>query len=262
VGPNLTGPSEAVSDWLGIPELTGPFAIGATGMLLAALVVGILLRPDPLLVAREVAGKPAVEPSGTSWDRARAAVRERPVLAYAVAGLAAAHAAMIGVMVMTPLHMEHGGAELRVIGIVISVHVLGMFAFSPLVGMLADRIGRPRVLACGGGILMLSLLMCAWAPEGAHWRIFVGLFLLGLGWSFSMVSASTMVADHAPLDARPDVQGASDLVMGVTAAVAGALAGLVVGLAGYPVLALLTLVLAAGVVGAAVRASQLSDARP
>ncbi|MET0523560.1 MAG: MFS transporter [Nocardioides sp.] len=262
VGPNLTGPSEAVSHWLDIPELTGPFAIGATGMLLAALVVGILLRPDPLLVAREVAGKPAVEPSGTSWDRARAAVRERPVLAYAVAGLAAAHAAMIGVMVMTPLHMEHGGAELRVIGIVISVHVLGMFAFSPLVGMLADRIGRPRVLACGGGILTLSLLMCAWAPEGAHWRIFVGLFLLGLGWSFSMVAASTMVADHAPLDARPDVQGASDLVMGVTAAVAGALAGLVVGLAGYPVLALLTLVLAAGVVGAAVRAAQLSGARP
>jgi MFS family permease len=90
----------------------------------------------------------------------------------------------------------------------------------------------------------------------------VGLFLLGLGWSFSMVAASTMVADHAPLDARPDVQGAADLVMGVTAAVAGALAGLVVGLAGYPVLALVTLVLAAGVVGAAVRAAQLSGARP
>jgi MFS family permease len=259
VGPNLTGPSEVVSRWLGIPELTGPFAIGATGMLVAALVVGILLRPDPLLVAREVAGKPLAEPSGTSWNRARVAVRERPVLGFAVAGLALAHAAMIGVMVMTPLHMEHGGAELRVIGIVISVHVLGMFAFSPLVGMLADRLGRPRVLACGGGILVLSLLMCAWAPEGAHWRIFAGLFLLGLGWSFSMVSASTMVADHAPLDARTDVQGAADLVMGVTAAAAGALAGLVVGLAGYHVLALVTLSLALGVVVAATRAAQLAE---
>jgi MFS family permease len=155
--------------------------------------------------------------------------------------------------------MEHGGAELRVIGVVISVHVLGMFAFSPLVGMLADRIGRPRVLATGGGILLVSLLLCAWAPEGAHWQIFAGLFLLGLGWSFAMVSASTMIADHAPLDARPDVQGTSDLVMGVTAAGAGGLAGLVVGLAGYPVLALVTLALALGVVGAAARAAQLAE---
>lgn len=258
-GPNLTGPAGAFSRAVGIPELTGPFAIGAMGMLLAALVVGLLLRPDPLLVAREAAGKPVVEPTGTSLGRARAAVRERPVLGCAVAGLAAAHAAMVGVMVMTPLHMEHGGAELQVIGIVISVHVLGMFAFSPLVGMLTDRIGRPKVLAFGGGILVLSLLLCAWAPEGAHWQIFAGLFLLGLGWSFAMVSASTMIADHAPLDARPDVQGASDLVMGVTAAGAGALAGLVVGLAGYPVLALITLALALCVVGAAALAAQLRE---
>jgi MFS family permease len=258
-GPNLTGPAGAFSEALGIPELTGPFAIGTIGMLLAALVVGLLLRPDPLLVAREVAGRRFAEPTGTSWGRARVAVRERPVLGYAIAGLAGAHASMIGVMVMTPLHMEHGGAELRVIGVVISVHVLGMFAFSPLVGMLADRIGRPRVLASGGGILLLSLLLCAWAPEGAHWQIFAGLFLLGLGWSFAMVSASTMIADQAPLDARPDVQGASDLVMGVTAAGAGALAGLVVGLAGYPVLALVTIALALGVVGAAARAAQLTE---
>jgi len=259
VGPNLTGPSEVVSDALDIPALTGPFAIGAAGMLLAALVVGVLLRPDPLLVAREAAGKPAVEPTGTSWNRARAAVRERPVLGFAIAGLALAHAAMIGVMVMTPLHMAHGGAELQVIGIVISVHVLGMFAFSPLVGMLTDRLGRSQVLASGGGILVVSLLLCAWAPEGAHWQIYAGLFLLGLGWSFSMVSASTMVADHAPLDARPDVQGSADLVMGLTAAAAGALAGLVVDLAGYPVLALVTLVLALAVIGSAVRAASLAE---
>lgn len=262
VGPNLTGPSKAVSRALDIPELTGPFAIGGVGMLLAALVVGLLLRPDPLLVALEVAGKPAVEPTGTSWNRARVAVRERPVLGFAVAGLAAAHAAMVGVMVMTPLHMEHGGAELDVIGIVISVHVLGMFAFSPLVGMLTDRLGRERVLATSGGILVLSLLLCAWAPEGAHWQIFAGLFLLGLGWSFAMVSASTMIADHAPLDARTDVQGAADLVMGLTAAGSGALAGLVVGLAGYPVLALVTLALALGVIVAAVRAAMLAPAAP
>ena len=258
-GPNLTGPSGAFADLLGIPELTGPFALGAIGMLLAAVVVFVLLRPDPLLVARASAEVPTTAPTGTSWGRAVAAVRERPVLGYAVLGLAGAHAAMVSVMVMTPLHMEHGGSELRIIGVVISVHVLGMFAFSPLVGMFADRAGRPIVLAAGGGTLLVSLAMCASAPEGSSWQIFVGLFLLGLGWSFATVSSSTMIADHAPLDARTDVQGGADLVMGVTAAAAGGLAGLIVDLAGYPALALATIALAVVVMLAAARAGRLAE---
>lgn len=263
-GPNLAGPAGAFAGAVGIPELTGPFAFGAFGMLLAALAVALLLRPDPLLLARERAVadveaglRPAVPAAGgSSRARAVAAVRERPVLGYAMTGLALTHATMIGVMVMTPLHMEHGGSDLEVIGIVISVHVLGMFAFSPLVGMLADRFGRPPVLGAGGAILLVALLLCASAPTGMSWQVTAGLFLLGLGWSLAMVSASTMVAEHAPLAARTDVQGASDLVMGLTAAVAGALAGVIVGAADYPALALTSLLLVAGVLGAALRAGQ------
>lgn len=263
-GPNLTGPAGAFADAVDIPELTGPFALGAVGMLLAALVVGVLLRPDPLLLAQELAAaderaglRPASASSGTSsWSRALGAVRERPVLGYAITGLALTHATMIGVMVMTPLHMEHGGSGLEVIGVVISVHVLGMFAFSPLVGLLADRFGRPPVLGAGGATLLVALLLCASAPTGMSWQVTAGLFLLGLGWSLSMVSASTMVAEHAPLEARTDVQGASDLVMGLTAAVAGALAGVIVGAADYPALALASLLLVAGVLGSALRAGR------
>jgi len=158
--------------------------------------------------------------------------------------------------VMTPLHMEHGGSGLEVIGIVISVHVLGMFAFSPLVGMLADRFGRPPVLGAGGATLLVALLLCASAPTGMSWQVTAGLFLLGLGWSLSMVAASTMVAEHAPLEARTDVQGTSDLVMGLTAAVTGALAGIIVGAADYPALALTSLLLVVGVLGSALRAGQ------
>jgi MFS family permease len=212
-------------------------------MLAAALVVGVFLRPDPLLVARAAAGVPVAPPTGTSWGRAVQAVRERPVLGYAVTGLAAAHAVMVAVMVMTPLHMEHGGAELEVIGIVISVHVLGMFAFSPLVGLLADRRGRAPVLGGGAVLLAASLALCANSPEGSSWQIFAGLFLLGLGWSFATVASSTLIADHAPLDARTDVQGAADLVMGMTAAAAGGLAGVVVGEWGYSVLSVVSGVL-------------------
>jgi MFS family permease len=94
-------------------------------------------------------------------------------------------------------------------------------------------------------LLLASLVLCASAPEGSSWQIFAGLFLLGLGWSFATVAASTLIAQHAPLDARTDVQGAADLVMGLTAAGAGGLAGVVVGAWGYPELAVCSIGLVA-----------------
>lgn len=258
VGPNLTGPSAAVARLLGIPELTGPFVLGAVGLLLAAAVLFVFLRPDPLLTARARAELPAAR--RTSWRTVAAVVRERPVLAAAIAGQAGAHAVMVAVMVMTPLHMDHGGAHLHVIGFVISVHVLGMFAFSPLVGMAADRAGRAPVLGLGGGVLLVAVTLCGLSPAGSSWQIFAGLFLLGVGWSFAMVAAATLVAEQAPLEVRTDIQGAADLTMGLTAAVAGGVAGLIVGGPGYAWLNVFAGVLAAGVVVAAVRAA--AGARP
>lgn len=260
-GPNLTGFARRVADGLGIPVLTGPFALGSVGIVLAALVVWLFLRPDPLVVAREHAGAPPAAPRGTSWAGVRAAVRERPVLLAATAGLATAHAVMVGVMVMTPLHMEHGGAELRVIGLVISVHVLGMFAFAPLSGWAADRLGRPTTLALGGLVLLLSLFFSGVSPEGSSWQIFTGLFLLGYGWSLATVASSTLIAEHAPLESRTDIQGAADVVMNVAAALAGGIAGLVVGGWGYPSLNALSALIAAGTLGAAAVA-RVSMARP
>jgi MFS family permease len=271
VGPNLTGPAADLARALDIPKLTGPFALGAFGMLVAALVIWIRLRPDPLLVARASAesGAEPVETATrqrtTTAERpVREVLRQQPAIAGAIAGLAAAHAVMISVMVMTPLHMEHGGTELEIIGIVISLHVLGMFAFAPLVGMAADRFGRVTVLASGGGVLLVSLVLCARAPEGSSPEIFVGLFLLGLGWSLATVSASTMVAELAPLGAVTEVQGAADLTMGLAAAVGSAASGLIVGQFGFPVLAGFSSIFAVAVLAAAsyVARATLSPSTP
>lgn len=252
VGPNLTGLAGAVSRELGIPELTGPFLLAAIGMLVAALVVAVWLRPDPLLVARAVAGVEGSGPGGTSWRRARDVLwASRPLLA-AVLGLASAHAVMVSVMIMTPLHMEHGGAELSVIGFVISGHVIGMFAFSPIVGWCADRWGRPAMLFVGAALQLLSLLLAGSSPEGSSWQITAGLFLLGLGWSSATVAASATVADLTPLEARTDVQGIADAAMWLTAAVGGGLSGWIVAGWGYPALTGFAAVLAGGVVLAAV----------
>jgi MFS family permease len=259
LGPNLTGPAADLADRAGIPRTAGPFAIGAAGMLVAALVVWIRMRPDPLLMARSVhadavtAGTAAAEESQPVRD----VLRERPVLLAAMVGLAAAHAVMISVMVMTPLHMENGGSSLRIIGFVISLHVLGMFGFAPVVGFAVDRTSAAVVLAAGGVVLLFALLFSGMSPEGTSNEIFGGLFLLGLGWSMATVSAATLVAEQAPLGSLTQVQGTADLVMSLAAAVGGGASGVIVGEYGFSTLAGFAALFALAALVAAVYAGRL-----
>jgi MFS family permease len=252
-GPNLTGFAGGVADDIGLPPLTGPFLFGLFGMLASALVIGVFLRPDPLLVAREAAVDTGVRTAvvtGTKWSRVREVVSTRTSVAAGIATLALAHAVMIAVMVMTPLHMHHGGAALEIIGVVISAHVLGMFAFAPLVGWASDRFGRVPVMMAGALVLFLSLFLSGTSPAGASWQIGWGLFLLGLGWSLCTVSSSTLLSEATPMDARTDVQGAADLVMGLVAAAAGVAAGLIMGSLGFEALNIFAALLVTGVVTA------------
>jgi MFS family permease len=140
---------------------------------------------------------------------------------------------MVAVMVMTPLHMSHGGAEIEVIGFVISVHILGMFGLAPLAGYLTDAWGARRVILLGVTILVVACALAGITVSGWSPGLLVGLFLLGLGWSCTMVAGSGLVAGAVPVHQRSGVQGAADLIMGLSAAAGGALAGLVVGSLGY-----------------------------
>ena len=251
-GPNITGFAGTTATSLGLPALTGPFLFGLLGMVVAAVVIGVFMRPDPLIVAREAAlAGGGVVRSGTSWSRVTRVMRERQGVAAGVAALSLGHAVMVAVMVMTPLHMHHGGATLEVIGVVISAHVLGMFAFSPLVGWATDKLGRPAMLMAGAGVFFVALFLSGTSPMGASWRIGIGLFLLGLGWSFCTVASSTLLSESAPMDARTDVQGAADLIMGLTAAAAGVLGGVIVGALGYAALNVFAALLVTGVATAA-----------
>jgi len=257
VGPNLVGPAGSVSDALGVPKLAAPFVFGVVAILVAAVVIGVFMRPDPLLVARQAAltqaalTTGAVVRSGTHWSRVAEVFRANTGVSAGTAALALAHSVMVAVMVMTPLHMHRGGATLQIIGIVISAHVLGMFAFAPLVGWAADRFGRPAMLTAGAAVLFVSLFLSGTSPAGASWQIGIGLFLLGLGWSFCTVAASTLLSESAPSDARTDIQGAADLIMGLVAAVAGALAGVIVGSLGFAALNIFAGLLVTGVATAA-----------
>lgn len=236
LGPNLVGPGERLAVAMGIPGLTGGFFLGTICLLLAAAGMHLLLRPDPLLLARTVA--PSAEPADAVPDDGQQVsrwqvLRERPVVLLAIAGMALSHAVMVAVMVMTPLHMQHGHAELKIIGLVISIHILGMYAFAPIMGWAADRWGRAAVIAAGGVILVGSCWLAGTSVEGASWRLGAGLFLLGLGWSAASVGSSALLTDETPMRLRAQVQGAADVVAAVTAAVGGAVAGLLVDWAGY-----------------------------
>ncbi len=249
LGPNLGGLGATVARWLHVPEKAGPFVFTVVALLAAAAVMATRLRPDPLLLARRVrAQDPADDPDENGDDRPWPVILHTPLVLAAAVGMALSHAVMVSVMVMTPIHMDQGGASLEVIGVVISGHILGMYAFSPLVGMLVDRIGSPRVVGIGGLILLGSLVLAGLSAAGASFGLGAGLFLLGLGWSFGTVGCSTLLVAATPVRHRPRVQGTVDMTTGFTAAAGGAVAGVVVGTLGYGWLSAGAAVLAFGVV--------------
>ncbi len=255
LGPNLAGPAEPLARALGVDVLAGPFVISAIALTLGALLIFTRLRPDPLVLARELAGSAARAPKG-ALGRGIRLVMTTPRALAAVIVIAIGHAVMVAVMVMTPLHMVHGHAALTVVGLVISGHILGMFAFSPLMGLAVDRVGAPIVAAGGGVVLIVACLSAARAPAGHSALLTVGLFFLGLGWSATLVSGSTLLVGSIPLAERASAQGSSDLLMGLAAASGGAVAGVVVDQLGYAALARISAGFAVLVILAALAAAR------
>nr|WP_240947689.1 MFS transporter [Planosporangium mesophilum] len=285
-GPNLAPLADRYAHRSGLPTYTGPFVISAVAFTVVALVIAAALRPDPLLVAREV-GRDAV-PAGSAAGpdagpvagpdaapaagpdaglvagpdaapaaglrEAARAVRAVPAARLGVSAVAVGHLVMVGVMSMTPVHIGgyvHGDV-LRVVGVVLSLHIGGMYALSPLVGWLTDRLGRRQVIL--GGLATL-LVACAVAGTAGHHtpRLGLGLGLLGVGWSGTMIAGSTLLSESVGTVVRPAVQGLSDLVMGLSGAFAGAMSGLVVSWSGYPTLTLLAAIATVPLIALALR---------
>jgi len=239
IGPNLAEPAAGTARWLGLAPLSGMFIWSGVGFALAALLLATLLRPDPLLLARRLDDS---DRDGGATVGARAAlgtIRRSPPAALAFTAVVLAHATMVGLMVMTPLHLNRGGAGLAVVGVVISAHVAGMYLFSPLVGALADAVGRLAVIASGAVIMALAGLLAAAAPGDNATTVGAALFLLGLGWSCCMVAGSSLLTSSVAVDERPGVQGTTDMSMGLAAATAGALAGIVFSVWSFAILAVL-----------------------
>ncbi|MGI8949575.1 MAG: MFS transporter [Ornithinimicrobium sp.] len=236
LGPNLLGPAADLSRLLGLPPLAGAWVISSAGFLVAFALLTAYLRPDPLLTARALAAMDTpADPAGPrrSFRHGLGVLRRTPEALAGTVAIAGGHVVMVSIMVMTPLHMTHGDAEVEVIGFVISMHILGMYGLSPVAGALTDRWGSPRVVLLGVALLLLACLLAGLSVAGFSWGLTAGLTLLGLGWSCTMVAGSAQLAGAVPVSDRSAVQGAADVLMGLSAATGGALAGVVVDTLGY-----------------------------
>jgi MFS family permease len=289
-GPNLVSATGDLAEQLDIPRLAGPFMLGAVAYAVAAVVLQLRLRPDPLLTARALAEEAAqrraagtlsgaVAASGSVVDgateapadgtaarvpaesrSANAPADDLPLVPggvrLAAAAMIVTQIVMVAVMTMTPIHMRDHGHGLGATGLVIAIHIAFMYLPSPLTGMLADRFGRRPVIAAGGVTLLAAGLLAAAAPADSMGLLTLALALLGLGWNLGLIGGTALLTDSTPLESRARTQGAVDLGVALAGAAGGLSSGVVVAATSYATLGLIGGVLALALLPLLVRGAR------
>jgi len=271
-GPNLVEATGRFAESVGAPALAGPFMLSAVAFLLAGFVFLLLLRPDPLLVAKAVAqaaaeaerraretGAGADDADGASESRSRDGEGASARQARDAAGTAAERApalrtpqqrgvvvgasvmvltqiVMVAIMTMTPIHMLHHGHGLHEVGLVIGFHIGAMFLPSLVTGMLVDKLGRTTMSIASGAVLLVAGMLAALAPGDSMWAIVAALTLLGLGWNLGVISGTAIIVDATPLETRAKTQGSIDVLIALVGASGGAASGYVMAQTSYATL--------------------------
>jgi MFS family permease len=249
-GPNLIRLGAPMSRLTGLPELGAVFVFPVAGMFAAMLVMWFGLRPDPLFVGRSIIGDELGQArKHVPISVAFTTLRRHPTALAALSGILVAHAVMVAIMSMTPVHMAGHGTSISIVGLTVSLHIAGMYALSPVMGLLADRLGAHVVLIGGLCVIVVATVLTGMSG-GSTMIVTAGLILLGLGWSASTVAGSSIVAATVTGVERVAVQGLSDSLMSLAGAGGGAVAGLLLAAAGYSGLSIAGGVLAVVGVGA------------
>ncbi|MFM1845051.1 MAG: hypothetical protein RI917_369 [Actinomycetota bacterium] len=250
VGPNLIAPGEALGLGLGLPHLAGPFVLTIIAQSLSTAFFWFGLKPDPLLLAQQMSGANGNIPQ-RKFKEAASIIRTKPIAAFAVVSIALSHMVMVSVMSMTPAHLSGEGHSLADVGFTISLHVAGMYAFSPVFGIISDRFGARPTILIGQLILLISLAVSGFGANNFT-LVVIGLFLLGLGWSAGTVAGSALLSQELSTEEKPVVQGFSDSLMSLSGAFGGAISGTILTLYGFgglnaaALLPVIMIVLAAG----------------
>jgi MFS family permease len=236
VGPNLVAPAGAIAPTLGLLPLAGGFAM-AFVFLVAALAVAMLGPRAPIQPHLDEPTRAAGERQ-SSQRRLLGELVRKPQGRTALVALVTSQLVMTLVMTMAPYHLHAEGHGLETVGLVISAHTFGMFAFSPLSGRLTDRFGANAMVLAGFSVLAVAGLLAAVMPDSGA-GLAIPMFLLGVGWNLGFVAGSSLLASEAPLGDRARLQGASDAAVWATAAAASFSSGYVVATASFALLAVI-----------------------
>ena len=258
-GPLLTPWERRVADAAGLEPLVGPFLFAGMFFALSATILAIRLRPDPLVVAGLV--DPSAERVRPLLQVRRAAgvLRTRPLAQLGLASMVVSQTAMVAVMTMTPPHMKDNHHD-DLSAYVIALHIVGMYGFAPFVGRVVERFGRPLSIMVGALVLGAGAAVSV-AFGYSSLMMFVGLLLLGVGWSFCLIGGSTLLTESVPAETRVEVQGAGDLLMSLFGGAAAFSSGFVKQSFGYGTLAMSAALVAVALIVFA-RSRSVVAARP
>jgi MFS family permease len=235
LGPNLITPAESVGPSFGLSPLAGAFGLV---LLFAAAALGVAILGPRAPETRRSTLEPAVAAPTRSARQLVVELVSQPRGRIALAALISSQLVMTLVMTMTPLHLHQAGHGLGIVGFVISAHVLGMFAFSPVTGRLVDRLGPMPIITSGFVLLAVAGLLAAVVPASSGGALAAPLFLLGLGWNLGFVGGSSLLVAETGTGDVARRQGIADSLVWTVAALASLSSGLVVAVVGFAVLSL------------------------
>ncbi|GLC88423.1 MFS transporter [Lysinibacillus piscis] len=234
LGPNLVEKMGEVAVAIGVPALTGPFILSAVAFITAGLTLFLLLRPDPLEIAKKI----ATYAQETQSNNTEQPTHNHRGLIVGATVMVLTQIVMVAIMTMTPIHMKHHGHSLADVGLVIGFHVGFMYLPSLITGILVDKIGRTAMSIAAGIILLCAGLVASFASGDSMLVFIIALSLLGLGWNFGLISGTAQVVDATEPATRAKTQGKLDVLVALAGASGGALSGLVVANASFAILSL------------------------
>jgi MFS family permease len=234
-GPVLTPWEKRAGQAVGLDQFIGPFFFAALLLLVAMAVIARRLHPDPLAVNGELDPHAERVRPLRQVRISAAVIRSNRLATLGLVAMVVSQTTMVAVMTMTPSHMkDHGQADLS--AYVIALHIAGMYAFAPFVGRFVGRVGQVPAVMVGSVVLGVGTVVSVVAGYVPS-LIFVGLFLLGVGWNIGLIAGSSMLTGAVPGNARVEVQGTADLTMSFCGGMAAFASGFVKQAWGFHMLA-------------------------
>ncbi|MFC6668925.1 MFS transporter [Marinobacterium aestuariivivens] len=208
LGPNLAVFSR---DWFDGAPFVGAF-VGLLGLYGLALV---LLRFVQLQIRASEAGEAPARPLS--------AIVRQPVFLVAVIAGMVSYAVMNLLMTATPLAMDRCGFAFGDAAHVIQWHVLGMFVPAFFTGRLVERFGAPAMMLAGGVLMLLCIFVNLQGQS--QWHFWLALVLLGVGWCFMFISATTHLTRAYRPGEKARTQAANEFLVFSSVSLSALLAG-------------------------------------